>query len=459
MPPSKASLPSQTPRLPSPSSKAKGKVTPGEIHDPRSAIIFGNAIIFGGIVLFLAWASVAPLDEGVPAKGVVVLESLRKTVATLNGGTVSSIRIKENQKVAEGEILLTLDDKKPQMGYDLIAQDYVSSWAQLVRLLAEQAGESNLVFPEELVRYASQIGSDDLLTAQEQLFRSRRRALENELSITRENIAASAGLASGLRQQLVARQHQLELIQQEVDSIGPLVDKGYSSKNQFLELQRQQADLRSTTSDLQSRLARELSSASELRLRLIQTRQTFIRDVEAQLAETRRSVASLSERVKDAHTDLEKTVIRAPVSGQVISLASHNPGSIVVAGSKILEIVPDDEQLLLDAQVPVNIIDKVNPGLKTDVRLNAFPDQPQMVVEGVIESISSDKHEAKPGMGEQPYYLARVKLTPKGIEELHGHQLRPGMSADVVIKTGERSLLTYLMAPLTKRVFTAFQEP
>jgi protease secretion system membrane fusion protein len=430
---------------------------PTEIHDARSAIILGNAIIFGGIVLFMVWASTAPLDEGVPAKAVVVLESLRKTVATLNGGTVSTVRVHENQMVAEGEILLTLDDNKPQTAYDLVGQDYVSAWAQLVRLLAEQAGDDTLVFPEDLVKYANQIRTDDLLTAQEQLFRSRRRSFDGEQSILREGVSASTGLVTGLRQQISARQQQLDLIQQQVEAQGPLVEKGYSSKHQFLELQRQQAELRSISSELHSRLARELSTTAELRMRMLQTKQTFIRDVEVSLADVRKQVANLSERVKDAHLDLEKTVIRSPVAGQVASLVPQNAGAVLTPGSKILEIVPENERLLLDVQIPTHIIDKVTKGLKADVRINAFPELPQLIVDGIVESISADRREPKPG--EMPYYLARVEITSQSIEKLHGRQLRPGMAADVVIKTGERSLLTYLMTPLTKRLFTAFQEP
>lgn len=455
MPPSKGSSGGLTKRLTGPA--AHVGVDSPDFNDPRSAIIFGNAIIFGGMGLFLLWAATAPLDEGVPATGVVVVESLRKTVATLNGGTVSSIGVHENQMVKAGDILLTLDDKKPQTAYDMAAQDYVSAWARMVRLLAEQASDENIVFPEELVRYAAQVDSEDMLTAQEQLFRSRRRSLESEQSILRENIAASGALASGYRQQVTARQQQLSLIQQELDSLVSLVEKGYSTKNQLLELQRQQAEVRSASIEIQSRLGREISSAAEFRMRLLQARQTFVRDVESQLADTRREVANISERVKDAHNDLERTIIRAQTSGQVVSLQAQTPGAILTPGSKILELVPSQEKLLLDVQVPLNLINKVNPGLRTDVRISAFPDVPQLIVEGEIQSVSTDRHE--PRMGESPYYLARVELTPKGISELQGRQLRPGMSVDVVIKTGERSMLTYLLTPLTKRLFTAMQEP
>lgn len=457
MPPEKTSLLSRLKKTVSAPEKKKSPMSLHDINDPRSAIILGNGIIFAGFGAFILWAATAPLDEGVPSTGVVVVESLRKTVATLNGGTVSSIQVHENQQIKAGDVLLTLDDKKPQIAYDMIAQDYVSAWAKMIRLLAEQSGEVSVAFPDELVRYANQVGSADMLTSQEQLFRSRYRAFESEQSILRENISASAGLASSYRQQLAARQQQLALLQQELESMGPLVEKGFSSKNQLLELQRQVAESRSANSEIQSRLAKEISNGSELRMRLIQSRQTFIRDVETQLAETRREVANLSERIKDAHGDLEKTVIRAQVSGQVVSLQAQAPGTVLTPGSKILEIVPDNEKLLLDVQVPVHLINKVKPGLHTDVRVNAFPELPQLVVEGKVLSISSDRHEPKGA--EPPYYLARVELTPKGIEELQGRQLRPGMAVDIVIKTGERSLLTYLLAPLSKRVFTALQEP
>lgn len=452
--------PPRLPNLATAATGAAGGSPPAgleDFHDLRQPILFGNAIIILGFIAFLAWAAFAPLDQGVPATGTVVVESLRKTISTLNGGTVSAVHVHENQSVKVGDVLLTLDDKKSQSAYDLVAQDYVAAWAKLARLTAEQGDESTVVFPDELVAYAKSVGSDDQLQAQDQLFRSRKRTQESEQSILKENLAASAALASGYRMQLASRQQQIALLRQEVQSIGSLVDQGYSSRNQLLDLERQLAELRGLASDLDSKIAREASSQAELRLRLVQSRQTFKRDVEAQIADTRREVANLEQRLKDAHSDVERTIVRAQVSGQVISLLAQAPGTVLTPGAKIMEIVPDNEKLLLDVQVPTNLIDHVGPGLKADVRFNTFPDLPQLTVEGVVRSVSSDRHE--PQYGAPPYYLARVELTPKGLAELKGKVLRPGMPADVVIKTGERSFLAYLMDPISRRAFTAMQEP
>lgn len=427
------------------------------LEDPRAAIAFGNKIIFFGIGSFLVWGSFAPLDEGVPASGVVVVESHRKIVAHLTGGTIADIRVKENQLVKEGDVLLTLDATRAQTTYTSTLNEYIAAAGKVARLSAEQSLADKIAYPDELVAYAETAGRRDLLTAQDQLFRIRKQALANELSILQENLSASHGQATGIRLQLAARNQQVALLREEHQALGPLVGSGYAARNKLLETERQIAELTSVVSELQARVAKEVSNAAEIRLRLLQRRQEFQREVEGLLADARREAANLEEKLKDASLELDHTTIRAPVSGQVIGLQAGAPGSIVTPGSHILEVVPHGDLLLIDVQVPTHLIARIHAGLPTDIRVSAFTDAPQLTVDAKVQSISSDRFE--PPNGQPPYYLARVEVTEKGLLDLKGRQLRPGMPVEVVIKTGERSFLAYVMRPLMKRMFSSLQEP
>lgn len=428
-----------------------------DLDDPRGAMAFGYGVIFFGLVLTGVWAVLAPLGEGITAPGTVVVESRRKAISHLTGGTVSAVRVHENQTVKEGEVLLELDSVRAQSARDTVLHEYIAATARQVRLTAEQTSMTQLKFPDDILAYARQLGREDLLRAQEQLFRARQNALRGELAILQENLAASRIQATGARNQLYARRLQVESLRKELESTRPLVDEGYTPRNRLLEQERQLAELTSVTSELEARIAREGSSSAEIRLRELQRRQEYLKEVETQATETRREVANLTEKLKEAVADLERMTVRAPIAGQVVAMIAQAPGVVIAPNSKLMEIVPAGDKLLIDVQVPITAASRVKTGLETDIRISTFPDTPSMVIRGRVQSVSSDRHEPPPPTA--PYYLARVEVTPEGIQQLQGRQLRPGMSTDVVIKTGERSFMKYLMDPISRRLFESLKEP
>lgn len=426
------------------------------IDDPSDAISFGYRVIFFGLGLTALWAIFAPLDEGIPAPGVVVVESHRKAISHLTGGTVSAVKVHENQMVKEGDILLELDSIRAASARDTVLHEYIAAVAKLSRLTAEQTLTARLAFPDEINAYAAQLGRQDLLRAQETLFRARQDAFKGELAILQENLTASRIQATGVRNQLYARRRQVESLRKEIESTRPLVEEGYTPRNRLLEQERQLAELASVTSELEARIAREGSSSAEIRLRELQRRQEYLKDVETQSTETRREVANLSERLKDAVADLERMTVRAPLSGQVVAMIAQAPGVVIAPNSKLMEIVPIGDKLLIDVQVPITAASRVKSGLETDIRISTFPDAPSVVIRGRVQSVSGDRHEPP---NASPYYLARVEVTADGVTKLKGRQLHPGMSTEVVIKTGERSFMSYLMAPISRRLFESLREP
>lgn len=428
-----------------------------ELDDPRGAMIFGYGVIVFGVVVTALWAVFAPLGEGIPASGVVVVESHRKAIAHLTGGTIAVVNVRENQPVKEGDVLLELDSARARSARDTVLHEYIAAVARQARLNAEQAGSTSLQFPEDILAYAKQLGREDLLRAQEQLFRARQDALKGELAILQENLAASRIQATGARNQLSARRQQAESLRKELESTRPLVAEGYTPRNRLLEQERQLAELNSVTSELEARIAREGSTSAEIRLRELQRRQEYLKEVETQATETRKEAANLAERLKEAEAELERMTVRAPIAGQVVSMIAQAPGIVVAPNAKLMEIVPSADKLLIDVQVPITAASRVKTGLETDIRISSFPDSPILIIAGRVQSVSSDRHEPPPPT--PPYYLARVEVTPEGIAQLEGRKLRPGMSTEVVIKTGERSFMRYLLDPVTRRLFESLREP
>jgi len=408
---------------------------------------------FGG---FLLWASFAPLDEGVPTPGMVTIETKRKAVQHLSGGIVKQVFVKEGQYVKGGEPLIAIDDALSLANYESIRQHYLTLRAMEGRLLAEQGGLGRIAFHPDLLKAGSDIYIQQTLSNQQQLFQSRRLALQADMDAIKESIQGQEASIQGLEGMLKARHSQLAFLQEELKGVRELVKDGYAPRNKQLELERIAAEAMGSIADLQGNILRAHRSISEMKLRSIQRAQEYRKEVDSQLSDVRREVQADADRYKAATQELDRTVIRAPSEGQVVGLTVQTVGAVIGSGQKLMDIVPRNETLLLETKVAPHFIDRVHPGLSTDVRFSAFAHSPSLVVEGKVESISSDLiTEPQTNMS---YYLARVVITPEGLKELGSRQMQAGMPAEVVIKTGERTVLTYLLHPLLKRMAASMKE-
>lgn len=394
---------------------------------------------FGG---FMAWAIWAPLDEGVPAPGTVMVESSRKQVQHPSGGVVKEILVREAQAVRAGDILLRMEDTQARSAFDATQQTLFYLQAMEARLLAEQGGRRDVRFEDELLRETHPKALEHM-EAQRRLFAARRNALAGQVAVVEESAAAAEAQAVGLEE-------QIRFLRPQLEGMRDLAAEGYAPRNRQLELERQLADL-------QGNAVRARRSVAEAKLRMIQLRQDFLREVETQMADIKRERATSAERLRAQREDFERTLVRAPADGSVTGLAVHTVGGVIGTGQKLMEIVPAGEALILEAQVAPHMIDRVHAGLSADITLSAFVSAPDMVIGGRVISISAD---ALPSTQPQepPYYLARIEVTPEGLKKLGSLQLQPGMQASVVIKTGERSLMSYLMKPLMRRLRMALTE-
>lgn len=415
--------------------------------------LWALALGFGG---FLLWAALAPLDEGVPGPGTVALDTKRKAVQHLSGGIVQEVLVREGDEVKEGQVLIKLDSAVARANYEAARQNYLGLLAMQGRLEAEQMGRSTITWHPDLKAASTDPKIQQQIMNQEQLFSTRKNLLRSDLQSIEESIQGQEGLLQSYASMLTSRQSQQRLINDELSHLRGLVEEGYAPRNRQRELERTVADTSASMADLQGNTLRAKSTIAELRSRAVSRKQEYRKEVETQLAEVARQVLAEAERYRAVSNDLERTEVRSPAAGQVVGLAAQTVGGVVSPGMKLMDIVPKGAPLMLEAHVAPHMIDRVKTGMAVDVRFSSFANSPQLVVQGKVDSISGDL--LTDAQGQNSYYLARVQVTEDGVKALGHRQLHPGMPVEVVFKGGERSMLTYLLHPLTKRMAASMTE-
>jgi len=425
--------------------------------DTRATIRNGFLAIVIGFGGFLLWAAYAPLDEGVPAPATVTIDTKRKPIQHPSGGTIERVLVKEGARVKAGDVLAVLNDATARASYEQVHHNYLALRAVEGRAMTELSGADHISFHPDLTSAATDPAAAQHVATQTQLFEARRNALRSDLAAIGENIAGLEAQLKGIERSLESRQMQSAKQSEQLKSISDLASEGYAPRNQVLQLEQGQAELRAVMADLEGNRQRLKRNVEEMKMRMQQRREEYRRDASAQLADSRRELQGLRERTTALGAELRKVQLKAPVDGQVIGLTITN-GSVVAAGQKLMDVVPAEEGVLLEVRIPTHVIDRVKPDDPTNVRFSAFAHSPQLVVDGVVKTISGDVLTEQTPAGMMSYYLARVELTPEGIKQLGERNLQPGMQAEVLIKTGERSLLTYLLHPLTKRIAASLKE-
>jgi protease secretion system membrane fusion protein len=407
---------------------------------------------FGG---FLLWAGLAPLDEGVPSQGSVAIDTKRKPVQHLTGGLVKEVLVREGDVVKEGQVLARLDDAVSKGNYESLRELYLGYRAIQGRLEAENRGAKTIQFHPVLLSSPRDPVADNLMSAQTRLCESRQQALQADLQALEESIQGQRAMLRAYESSIGNRRAQLALLTEELNNTRGLVKDGYAPRNRQLELERVVADFNTALTDLLGNMSRTTRAINETQQRVIARRNEYRKEVESQLTDVTREAQAGTMKLRVAGDDFGRTEIKAPVGGQVMGLTIQTPGSVLPPGQKMMDIVPENETLLLETHVAPNLIDKVRGGLPVDIRFSAFAHSPMLTVQGQVVSVSNDLNEPQGG---QPYYLARVAITPEGRKSLGSRQLQPGMPVEVVFKTGERTLLDYLLHPLTKRLAAAMKE-
>jgi len=409
--------------------------------DRRSRLI-GFAIVFVTFGIFGTWATFAPLESAALAPGVVTVQSYRKTVQHLEGGIVKELLAHDGDMVAAGDPLIVLDDTQLRAEYGMTRSQLVASQAMEARLVAERDGLGTIDFGRMLE--ADTRRAQEARESENRIFNARRGSRLGEISVLQKRIGQLNEQISGL-QSMISTKRKLETSYSgEIGELRELLSEGYVDKQRLLEQERKLGMLRAEIADHQSDIIRTKLQISETELQIVQLNKDFSSEVVGQLAEVQTRVFDLQERISALEDRISRVVIRAPEDGMILGMKIHTVGGVVGPGTPLLDIVPSVSDLIVEAQVSPIDIDRVSVGKKADIRFSAFKNATTPEIEGKVVQLSADRL-----MNEQtgmPYYLARVALTEEGIQALGALKLQPGMPAEVLINTGSRTMLQYLIA-------------
>ncbi|MGH6719541.1 MAG: HlyD family type I secretion periplasmic adaptor subunit [Alphaproteobacteria bacterium] len=422
------------------------------IAGPVAASLLAIAAFVGG---FGAWSWLAPLSSAVIASGVVRADT--KPIQHLEGGVVAEILVHEVQAVTAGQVLVRLDDVNALADNTGLANQLYAAKGEEARLLAESRGADEIMFPAEVLAQAGTHQIDQILRGQRELFQARRASYETTLQGLEHRIEQhEASITAGLAQK-VAVTRQFELIREEVAATEYLYNEGLSAKPKLLALQRAQAELESQISGADAAIAAAREAIAEIRSQIATLGTDRDTQVAGELYDVQRERADMEERLKKASSRLERIDVVAPEDGTVLGLGVLAPGAVLSAGQAIMELVPAGEPLSIDARVQPTDIDSVDPGLPAEVRLIALKRRITPTLKGVVTRVSADAiTDAQFGGA---YYMARIEIDPGQVEGVIPGGLYPGSPTDVMILTGERTLIEYLLQPITDGLARAFREP
>lgn len=409
---------------------------------------------------FFLWASLAPLDQGIAVQGTVVVSGKRKAVQSLDSGVVSRILVTEGQAVKEGEPLFRLDQTQVEADVQSLRAQYRMAWASLARWQSERDNLSEVNFPAELI--AAGHGQDPdprlamVLEGQRQLFSSRRQALAREQAGLQASIEGAGAQLAGMRRARSDLLAQADSLRQQLSNLQPLAQNGFIPRNRLLEYERQLSQVQQEMAQNAGETGRIEQGIVESRLRLQQQREEYQKEVRTQWADAQVKTLTLEQQLTSAGFSLQHSEILAPADGIAVNLGVHTEGAVVRAGQTLLEIVPQGTRLEVEGRLPVNLIDKVGSHLPVDILFTAFNQNSTPRVSGEVSLISADQLEdEKTG---QPYYVLRTSVSEAVMEKLNGLVIKPGMPAEMFVRTGERSLLNYLFKPLLDRAGSALTE-
>ena len=439
------------PKEPGPKARAAG---------PRGMGV-GRIMLFGVVVIALffggfgVWAVYAPLESAAIAGGVLSVSGKRKTVQHLEGGIVAEILIEEGDVIAAGQPLILLDDTRARASLSLLEGQHRSASALKARLEAERDGLPRVRYPEWLRRAVEEDGEDDFIATQDRIFEARARSLGNRTAIYRQRIAQLQEEAIGLGEEVEAQDRHIDLLEEEIGGIEKLIEKGFEGKQRLLALERRKAEVEGRRAQNRARTARVEQRIGETRLTIAELGNARLTEVVAELREVETRRSDLRERMAAARNVFSRTRITAPVAGTVVNLRVFTRGGVIGAGDPLMDIVPAGDELVIEARIEPTDIDTVYPDLPAQVRLTAFSHLTTPILSGTVLQVSADRlADERTG---RAFYEARVALDP-GQPELADLKLQPGMPAEVMIITGKRTALDYLLKPILASLGRALRE-
>ena len=411
------------------------------IEAPRRAGLIIAFLVFG---VFGVWAATAPIEGAAHAPGTVTVRSYKKTIQHLEGGMVSRIYVQNGDQVDAGEPLIELDSTQSRAQLEITNAQFTAYSALEARLLAERDGLNEVHFPSSLD--PSNSGARAEMAAQEQIFAARKASREGRVAVLEQRIEQLRSRVTGLKAVKGSKEELAASFGEELADTRILLEQGFSDKLRLRDLERSHAAYTGEAAELLASISSTEMQIGETQLQIIQIENEFRAEVVSQLSETQTNLKDLRERVTALTDIVARKVIRAPDSGVVSGMQIHTEGGVIGPGSPIAEVVPQGDELIIEAHVSIVDIDRVNVGQVATIRFSSFGNRTPTLF-GTVLSVSADAM-ADPNTG-MPYYLARVAVNPESLEALGSLTLVPGMPAEVLIASGSRTFLQYVMKPFS----------
>lgn len=434
-------------------------VTPLTVNtDAGTYTRVGWIVVIVGFLGFLVWALLAPLDKGVPLSGTVATESNRKNIQHLGGGIVEDILVKDGDVVKAGQVLVRINPTIARAAVEATRAQYFSAMATETRLSAERDGRNQLVFPEEVLAAKNNVDAVGNIALQRQLFSSRQASLRNELLGIDENIAGLKSQLQGLQESRDSKKVQANIVKEQLEDMRQLAKDGYIARSRLQDMERTYAQLQGNISEDIGNIGRSQRQVSEFTLRRSQRTDDYQKEVRSQLSEVQKERAMLANRMVAQDFELAHTEVRAPVDGIVVATAIYTKGGVVAPGFRMMDIVPSADALVVEGQLPVNLIDKVQVGLPVEFIFSAFNANKTPHIPGIVTQVSADRSiDEHTGM---PYYKVKARVSADGAKLIARNKLdiQSGMPVELFVKTGERTMMNYLMKPIFDRAKTALSE-
>lgn len=437
-------------------------VPQGPLDDPKRDIRIGTGIVVFFFVILLGWAALAPLDAAVPAQGVIAVSGNRQAVQHREGGVVTAINVREGQRVNAGDVLVEMAAPDLRAQERALTSDYLINLAQRARLMAERAGQRDFAPPAE---FASLSEEDRPLAAQAmQLQRAQLSARLNSMSAQQSVLGQrSAQLGeqqSGYSQQILSLREQQRLLADEIGGLRKIQEKGFASENRIRALERALADLKGREAAMTAEIARAGQGKGETRMQSVSIQSSALEQVATELRDTQARLSDVLPKLIAVREQLQRARVRAPASGQVVGLSVFTVGGVVSPGQTLMEIVPDNRTLVIQAQISPAAADDVYRGQTAQIRFVSVNDQTLPLLSGTVQTISADSfNDEKSG---QSFFRAEIEVPPEQLSKVRGAlgrgDLRPGLPVEVLLNVRKRTALQYALEPLTRNFWRSLRE-
>jgi HlyD family type I secretion membrane fusion protein len=433
-----------------------------EIGNPAREVRTGMAIAIAFFVIFLGWAALVPLDAGVNAAGQIAVLGNRQTVQHKDGGIVTAIHVREGQHVRAGDVLIELSAPELKASERALTSDYLTLLAQRARLLAERSGQHDFAPPAEFAT----LSPDDRPIAEQvmQLQRSemhaRGGAVSAQQSVLGERASQLVQQQSGYTQQRASLIEQQRLINEELDGLKSIAAKGFASMNRVRELERQEAQLKGQQASMESEYARAGEGIGETKMQSLSVSRDRLEQVESDLKDTQSKLSETLPKLVATREQLEHSLVRAPVTGQVVGLDVFTIGGVVAPGQKLMDIVPDGRELVIQAQLKPTDADDAFAGQKAQVRFLSIHNRSLPLLTGTVRTVSADSFtDEKTG---RSYFKTEIVVPEAELNRVRSvmgnGELRPGIPVEAVLKVRKRTALQYLLEPLTGALWRSGHE-